>query len=144
MIHFVCFFGRKLAAELISCDVIVTCLDFENCCFGNVTASINSKTSKFDGTEEETVHAIWFANNTNIKYLPIQVFLHFPKLALYNAENCAISEISKENFENLSELEAVNLAGNQIEVVQSDTFDSIIGLERIDLGKLVSIDAKPE
>lgn len=86
--------------------------------------------------KEEIVQVIWFANNTSIKYLPIEVSMRFPKIALYNAENCAISEISKANFENLNQLEAVILAGNLIEVVPSDTFELIIGIERIDLGKL--------
>lgn len=137
-----CFFNLKSTAEVISCDAIVNCLDFENCCFGNATAAIHSKSFKFAGNDE-TVYVIWFSSNGKIKYLPIQVSNSFPNLEIYNAENCTISEISKENFENLHNLQTLNLAGNQIEVVPDDAFEDLSILDRIDLGNLLSTTQKP-
>lgn len=90
------------------------------------------------------MHAVWFANNTNIKYLPIQVNERFPNLELYNAENCAVAEVSKENFKDLILMETLNLAGNVIEEVKSDTFEDLFGLDSINLGKFFLLEVKNE
>lgn len=83
----------------------------------------------------ETVEHIYMQGNKNIEFLPTLVHLTFPKLEEYGADECAIREISKSNFEKLNLLWKIELAGNQIYAVLSDTFEGLSDLRSINLSK---------
>lgn len=83
----------------------------------------------------ETVGHIYMQGNKNVEFLPISVHLTFPKLEDYIADECAIREISKSNFEKLNLLWKIELAGNQIYAVLSDTFEGLSELRSINLSK---------
>lgn len=84
---------------------------------------------------DDMVGTINFNNNRKIEFLPILLHSKFPNLQDIFADNCAIREISKENFEKLHHLETISLPRNQIYVVLSDTFEGLASLSSIDLSE---------
>lgn len=76
-----------------------------------------------------------FYSNKQISFLPVQVDVTFPKLVGYSAGSCSIKTISKTNFKNLRNLKDLSLRMNQIETIENDTFEDLIALEVLWLGK---------
>lgn len=100
------------------------------CSFGDIS-EIDSKDFFVSDRRHDGVTDINFNRNPKIKFLPISVFLKFSNIRTYNAERCAIQEISKRNFEHLLELQTLNLAFNQIEIIKQDTFEGLSDLRTI-------------
>lgn len=67
---------------------------------------------------------------------PVPVHKKFPNILGYNAINCSVREVSREKFEKLNKLSAVNLSKNYIETIADDTFENLSKLQEIDLYKL--------
>lgn len=97
--------------------------------------AINSRDFSITSDRNVTVNvtAINAIDNKNLKYLPINLGEKFPKLLKLAAAWCSIKEISKHNFEGLSELRYLNLYSNQIEKIDKDTFAFIPKVEEINL-----------
>lgn len=117
----------------IACDDD-ECFD-EPCCFITETA-INATDTTLSGPEDETVSLLDISRNRKIKFLPIRVGDKFPKLTSYVADRCDITKISLENFENLFHLGTLNLYGNRLTTIESDTFHDLVSLKILKLGEI--------
>lgn len=92
---------------------------------------LNVKISPFD----DSIKGLELMDNKNIFYLPVQVGVTFPNLLGYDARNCFIKEIFKENFKGLNKLRKLWLYGNLIERITSETFEDLQALEKLWLGE---------
>lgn len=73
--------------------------------------------------------------------LPVDFDNRFPNLELYNASSCSIQSISKENFEDMKNLQYLYLDNNQIETIARDTFSSVTSSIMIHLRKKIFVEA---
>lgn len=90
-------------------------------------------------SQNELVTGLDFWKNKNISYLPEKVDDNFPNLQGIDAGFCSVKAISKTNFQGLSKLKLLWLYYNQIEQIADDTFDDLVSLEKISLGKIYII-----
>lgn len=121
----------------ITCDS-EECFDLDPCCLITKTA-INASDFTISGQEDESVLLFDSSRNHNVEYLPIRISNQFPNLVTYDADRCAIKEISKSNFENLFHLRMLNLIGNRLKIIVSDTFRDLVSLESLLLGKYLCL-----
>lgn len=93
---------------------------------------------------DDVITRLSFDRNKKISYLPVYVSEIFPDLLTYSAKRCGIKSILKKHFSGMWRLVELFLGGNQIEKVQSDTFEDLTLLERLDLGnnKIKSLNSK--
>lgn len=63
----------------------------------------------------------------------------FSALSVIHAVNCSIKALSKTNFRNLNRFNALYLRWNQIEKIASDTFQDLVSLKHLGLGKTCEI-----
>lgn len=83
---------------------------------------------------DETIEELDFSLNKKIRFLPIKVARTFSNLLAYFADSCSLTEISKDNFENLVNLTTLSLRENQTERIASDTFEDLKSLRGLYLG----------
>ena len=86
-----------------------------------------------------SVSELKFEPNKNVQYLPTYVHEKFPKVKKILAADLALLDIHNKNFRYLSYLTYIDLNGNQIEIVLSDTFNEIWRLLYLDLSKYSEI-----
>jgi Leucine-rich repeat (LRR) protein len=86
----------------------------------------------------DTIKGLIFEHNTKINYLPENTGEKFPNLVGFSAYDAQLKAISKANFQNLIHLEELHLSNNQIQIINSDTFEGLISLEHIFLGLFVN------
>jgi Leucine-rich repeat (LRR) protein len=87
-------------------------------------------------THDSSMGGLDVKNNKKAKFLLVQVVERFPNLKAYSASNCSIKEISKENFAGLNKLKHLSLDNNQIERIESGTFQDLVLLENLFLRKI--------
>lgn len=104
-------------------------------CYMTTTTSIGSSGISISAARDETVGAINFASNKNIHFLPENPAGSFPKLIAYSAASCAVERISKSNFQNLETLQNLFLFNNKLTRIETNTFEDLHSLTRLDLGK---------
>jgi Leucine-rich repeat (LRR) protein len=97
--------------------------------------SINSTGVTIHSDQDDDMKRLSLSNNKNIFYLPENIDEDFPNLMRYNAKRCSITAITKKNFKGLSKLTKLNLWGNQIERITSETFKDLTDLEVLSLGE---------
>lgn len=85
--------------------------------------------------EDHTVVTLSFSDNKKISYLPVNVAESFWNLWEYTAQDCSIKELFKANFAGLRDVHTLLLFNNQIELIYSDTFEDMRGLQMIFLSK---------
>lgn len=117
----------------VICEKIGVCWE-SKCCQMNLVTKIQSNDVSVDWPRDETIELLWMTGNRGIEYLPIEVYKNFPKLGFYWAGSCAITEISKKNFEQLKNLQWIALQDNQIERILSNTFEGLDELRQVFLG----------
>lgn len=105
------------------------------CCSFGASAVIDSPDFTILDRRHEGVTDVKMNRNTKIEYLPNSIFLKFSNVRSYNADRCAIREISKKNFDYLSKLKDLNLAYNRIQTIKRDTFEGIPSVKEINLSK---------
>lgn len=105
------------------------------CKMNTYTAIMDLGYTISDQSNDKVVQ-MYFNDNQKIEFLPVLLHQIFPNLEKYFAARCAIKEISKTNFESLDRLARIDLEGNQIYAVLSDTFGSLANLRWLDLSKL--------
>lgn len=109
--------------------------DLYESCFLDTSTTIDSDNFVIADLKDEEVGAVIFNGNKKIEYLVLQIYKQFPNLYLYLAKECAIKQISKENFEKLNRLTVLNLAHNNIQKVRADTFNGVPNLSYIMLSE---------
>lgn len=104
-----------------------------------LTCYVNSSYISWNGVTiakaDVTVGALWLEGNKRVSSLPVEVSKTFPHLFGYNAESCSVSLLFKANFLNLGELEFLSLENNKIEMINRDTFEDLVSLKVLYLGK---------
>lgn len=73
--------------------------------------------------------------NNKVRFLPENVHESFPNLVVFEAENCRVKQISRNNFRGLYRLKVVNLAGNLISNIDAGVFSENVELQIIDLSE---------
>lgn len=106
-------------------------------CNMETSTSISSTGITINSARDETITRMSFSNNKNIFYLPDDVNENFPNLLRYNAKRCSITLITKTNFKGLNKLVKLNLWGNQLEKITSDTFKDLVDLQVLKLGEMI-------
>jgi Leucine-rich repeat (LRR) protein len=109
--------------------------EVETCWMQNTTV-IDQKTMRISN-RDGAVRALAVFTNKQIHYLPIGIKDTFPHLEFMSAGQCAVREVSKENFAGLSNLTALWLEQNQIEKISSDTFEDLVSLKHLWLCKKI-------
>ena len=100
----------------------------------NADAVVTTKDTKLRASPAKPyVKGIDAADIKTIQYLPITVHEKFPNLEAYQFRNCSIKEISYENFQNLSEIQYLNLGFNEITTIPSSTFQDLSNLKTLEL-----------
>lgn len=92
-----------------------------------------------NSTLNNDVIGISFDKNTNVQFLPINVYESFPDLIIYGASYCRIQAVIKENFQLLNKLTHIHLSGNKIETIPGNLFEGLESLKKIFLGKFLTI-----
>ena len=122
-----------VSADQVSCEKIGH-YDFGlgswKTCYMDKTTEINSADTTI-ASRDESVEGLYFYNNKNIKFLPIEVSEKFPNLLGLGARDCSLTTISKANFKGLSKLRYLSLAQNRIEKIRSDVFEDLVALEHL-------------
>jgi hypothetical protein len=139
-VNLLVFADSQAAAQSVECEKIEYYEWSFLWYFGNVKTchmrtqtSIDGKSFKISSSRDENVKAIDMSENKKIIFLPDSPADVFPNLEIYYSFNCAIKEITRENFRGLIKLNYLQLAYNQIEIIRSDTFQDLAAIERIDL-----------
>jgi hypothetical protein len=109
--------------------------EFFQFCFMNDTTTIEAMNATISTKRDDFIKGLWFNSNKNIFYLPIQVVEQFSNLAIIQADDCNVKQISNANFKKLSKLRWLSLEHNQIQTVETDTFNDLAHLEFLSLGK---------
>lgn len=106
-------------------------------CFMDGYTEIHSNDVQISFMRDASVF-IHFDGNLKIEHLPVEVHEIFPNLEVITAENCSIREISRKNFKNLHRLRNLNLAGNKIKMISSNTFEGLPLLRFLEFRKFLS------
>lgn len=113
--------------------------DIENSCSVDNNTAISIDDVTFLSTSNYFVDGIHFNSNKRIVFLPVRIYESFPNLRAYFAGNLNISKVSHKNLQRLSKLEILHLNNNRIEKIRSDTFEGLLKLRIVNLGKLFCV-----
>lgn len=126
-----CSIKADEASKVIPCESI----EIATWLVGTVNTCHMKRTTKIEASgvsisiKDESVKAIDFDGNKNIRFLPERPAENFPDLLMYDARACSIKAISKENFKGLGKLRRLFLINNHIKKVDSNTFEDLQSLE---------------
>lgn len=82
-----------------------------------------------------SVQGLTFTKNKKVFFLPVNVAESFPNLTAYSGTETSIKDVAKKNFKGLRKLRSLDLSDNQIDLVQTDTFEDLVNLEILFLCK---------
>lgn len=120
------------SAEEVTCELTFVrgwSLGSLKTCSMQESTVIDAPLVRILSNRDESVKALTFEENKKISFLPLETFKKFPNLNAYAAWGCSIKIVQKEHFQNLINLMLINLAGNQIEIIYSDTFEGLTKLK---------------
>lgn len=101
--------------------------------YSDVTVSKNDVKIIRSTKPKEYVKGLNAENIKTIQYLPIDVYKKFPNLEAYQFRNCSIKELRYENFQNLTEIQYMNLGLNEISVIPAKIFRDLTNLNSLEL-----------
>jgi hypothetical protein len=137
-VFFGLFYGSS-ATEEIECEIIDKSSWYAvgriKVCSMVEKTSIHSPETTIASESDELMGGLDFSENLKIFFLPINVGQNFVNLRAYNAYDCSIQAISKQNFAGLIKLELLFLFNNQITTIPNETFEDLKALEILDLCK---------
>ncbi|KAL7026929.1 hypothetical protein ACKWTF_005238 [Chironomus riparius] len=84
-----------------------------------------------DFVNADTIEAISFKNNKNVKYLPKNLFNIFPNLVEFSAENAGLTKINPQDFKGLKKLKSLNLSANGLTNIDRESFKDLTSLEEL-------------
>lgn len=120
----------------ISWDCCITASPLKTC-FMDATTEITSPMSNITSRRDYAVVGLWLQSNKNIRSLPHNTARIFPNLLGLTAAECSIKTIAYENFKKLYKLRFLLLGYNEIEEIESETFEDLRSLQLLNLGKHV-------
>lgn len=127
-------------ATQVSCEIIGNSARFydvgsrKTCFMENVT-EIDSLGFTISSSEGEGIEKLSFFRNKKISFLPERIARTFPNLVHILAYRCSLKAVYKSNFQGLRQLKVLDLDGNRIERIASNTFDDLSSLEVLILSK---------
>jgi hypothetical protein len=113
--------------------------NFIKTCFMDDETIIDGDNFTISSPISTKVSGLLLEHNQNVKFLPVKVAETFPNILGISAFDCKIKQISKANFENLHKLTEIHLHGNMIETIYSNTFEDLVSLEVIFLGRCIEV-----
>lgn len=125
---------KEVSCENVSSSTLRDFVESVKTCFMDKTTSIDTKNVTIS-TLDNLIGGLDLTDNKNIFFLPVGVSEKFPNLLGYIARKVSIKEISRSNFKGMDKLKFLNLYGNQIEKITSETFIDLKNLEKLYLGK---------
>lgn len=120
--------------KTISCEYISS-FDYKSKtfikeCYMFNTSSIDALDTIFF-TRDNAMESVAMDHNKKIFYLPLKIGDAFINLVTLRAGNCSIKEVSRQNFIGSRNLKYLNLEHNQINKVESGTFESLTTLNEL-------------
>lgn len=100
-------------------------------CMIDQATIIDSNDISIYTTLGNTLTGINLNGNQKISFLPIMLHKTFSNLIIIDARNCAIKTLSRENFKQLTNLEALYLSSNRLEIIESGVFQDLTAVKRI-------------
>lgn len=134
-------FCTKIDAKEVACEKVTVLswgepIGKAKTCHMMHTTTINEPGATISSRDEdEAMAGLSFYTNMKIFYLPESVDGIFPNLMGYSAPFCFVKEISKVNFQGLKKVKFLYLQYNQIEKIPSNTFEDLVELEKVELRK---------
>lgn len=104
-------------------------------CYMQEKTAIEFPGHQIETPTDESIGALTFQRNKKISFLPFNAGQNFPNMIVYDAGDCSIEIISKENFAHLTRLQHLYLCCNKIETVFSETFEDLKSLALLGLGR---------
>lgn len=120
----------------ILCESFTSTFRDEKSCNMHEKTVIDSNKRSIAMKRDVSIVLLHLTGNKKISFLPIRVDKNFPNLTNYDAPDCSIISISKENFRNVWYLKKLNLNQNKIQSFPSNTFDDLNSLTSLSLGML--------
>lgn len=123
--------SEEIESETISCDKF----ENDNWMSGSLKTCIVTRKTKFLSVivyitpTDSSILALDLSFNKELTNLPIDIHNTFPEILAYKASHCSIETISKMNFYNMLQLTELRLNDNQIEKIDSDTFEDLVSLK---------------
>jgi hypothetical protein len=130
---------KKISCGSIESYAYWSYVDRKRTCSVGTEIAIKEAGVVFEDGKDETIQGLYFDQNKKIVVLPEKVSQKFPNLIGYGANKCSVKSIAKIHFENLPKLRRVNLDGNNIAIIASDTFDDLIAMEFLGLGEWLQL-----
>lgn len=124
----------KIGVSNIFCEKIELFKGTKKCCFFNETTTVSETNITIGDFIDHDVSAVLFNDNKKILFLPINIYVNFPNLEFYFAENASVKEVSALNFKLMSNLKWLDLRLNQIEFIPNDCFEGLFKLIGLNLG----------
>lgn len=129
----------KASKKLITCEIIFEPSEYQ----GKTVMKCQITDQKIDDPEVslhslpngEQVEVLKLDNNKNIKYLPENIANILPNLIEVSAKNAAIDTILPGDFEDLENLQNIDLSGNVLKIIEPETFDGLSALKNLDLSE---------
>ena len=129
----------EISAFELNCEYSFSRLNGHNCKAESLKIeSPNLKITKVNGKHiwaDLEVHSFLVHGNPSIKYLPIGLNDHFPKLKKLDVQFSSLRFISKNDFYDLNFMQIIDFSGNQIEAIPIDVFSTLIKLKHLNLSK---------
>jgi Leucine-rich repeat (LRR) protein len=127
--------GNDESSNKVECEDIVTrTVDDEQFLTSCKVDGTTIVTSEFNfAVFNETVTEIYADGNTNILFLPTNVYKIFPNLVSYVFSWCKISTVSRKNFRGLTQLTFLDISINQIKSIGIGTFEDLVNLKQLKL-----------
>jgi Leucine-rich repeat (LRR) protein len=107
-------------------------------CYLNSATSIYDEDYKISSTVDNTIRALNYGHNKKIFFLPESPCDILRNLKVIAGWKCSLKSIEYKNFRKLVNVKYIDLAGNQIETIHSDTFKDLAALEILVLSKKIA------
>lgn len=102
-----------------------------NTCLLNETVDI--EVYELASELDATVTGFIITKNKEMKFLPKRIGENFPNLIEFRTDNCGLTVARNYFFENMQNLEFLNLNSNKIATVESDAFKDLIKVQYLNL-----------
>ena len=97
------------------------------------TISVNINPFALPLIDGDSVQALSFSSNKNIKFLPENIAEAFPNLLVLSSQDNSIETIAKSNLKNLNKLQSLSFSGNKIKSLEPNVLEDLTSLEEINL-----------
>jgi Leucine-rich repeat (LRR) protein len=103
---------------------------------------IKNSDFKLQIDRDEKIEAFKVHKIDTVSYLPIEIYGNFPNLKYYHSQFCSVRNLTKSNFEKLTNLIFLSLSNNRLSFIDSDVFEDLKNLRNLEVenNRIVRID----